>query len=150
MGTGKGKVRNKNFRSDNLVFVVVSHLLGIDNLKPLLHLATLIAPALLISHQRDVGMFWDAFLTVTAVHTAAILLITQVVIAAEHRGRERECYCTVHTHTHTQDAEVGVKRSAKSVSPLSEFQIGCVVNHSWGFPIQSLPLQTKTAQKKRQ
>lgn len=60
----------------------MSHLLGIDDLKPLLHLATLVAPALLVSHQRDVGMLWDTLLTVTAVHTATVLLVTQVVIAA--------------------------------------------------------------------
>lgn len=61
-------------------------LLGIDDLKPLLHLATLVAPALLVRHQRDVGMLWDALLAVAAVHTATVLLITEVVIAAQQRG----------------------------------------------------------------
>lgn len=77
-------VSNKNFNSLNLVLeVIVCHLLGVDDLKPLLHLATLVAPALLVSHQRDVWMLRDALLTVTAVHTAAVLLITQVVVTVQ-------------------------------------------------------------------
>lgn len=65
----------------------MGHLLGVNDLKPLLHLATLVAPALLVCHQRDVGMLWDTFLAVTAVHAATVLLITQVVIATHQRGR---------------------------------------------------------------
>lgn len=94
-----------------MVFVVASHLLGVDNLKPLLHLATLIAPALLVSHQWDVGMFWDALLAVAAVHTAAILLITQVVITAQQE-RQRESAIVPYIHTRRG---VGVKRSVELV-----------------------------------
>ena len=32
-------------------------------------------------------------------------------------------------------------------SPLGELQVGGVVNHSWRFPVQSLTLQAKTAEK---
>lgn len=64
----------------------MSHLLGIDDLKPLLHLAAFVAPALLIGHQRYVGMLRDTLLAVTAVHAVAVLLITQIVIATQQRG----------------------------------------------------------------
>lgn len=74
------------YRINLVLAVVVSHLLGIDYLKPLFHLATLVAPALLVGHQRDVGMLWDTLLAVTAVHAATVLLITQVVIATQQRG----------------------------------------------------------------
>lgn len=67
--------------------IVISHLLSIDNLKSLFHLATFVAPALLICYQRDVGMLWDALLTVTAVNTVAVLLITKVVIATQQKDR---------------------------------------------------------------
>lgn len=73
---------------------VVSHLLGIDDFKPLLHLAALVAPALLVGHQRDVGMLGDALLTVAAVHTVTVVLITQVVVATQHRGNS---YAKLHT-----------------------------------------------------
>lgn len=78
---------NKNLNRSNLFSADdVSHLLGVDDLKPLLHLATLVAPALLVGHQRDVGMLRNTLLAVTAVHTVAVLLITQVVIATRQRG----------------------------------------------------------------
>lgn len=94
----RSKVGNNNFRCNNLILVYAIHLLGVDDLKSLLHLATLVTPTLLVSHQWDVGVFWDALLAVTAVHAAAVLLITQVVIAAQQRGRESASYCNVHTH----------------------------------------------------
>lgn len=73
------------------------HLLGVDDLKPLLHLAALVAPALLVGHQRDVRVLWDALLAVTAVHTAAVLLIAQVVVAEQQRG-DIQCCSVVHAH----------------------------------------------------
>lgn len=60
--------------------------MSIHDLKPLLHLATLVAPALLVGHQRDVGVLGDALLAVTAVHAAAVLLVAEVVIAARQKG----------------------------------------------------------------
>lgn len=65
-------VRSKSF----------AHLLSIDDLKPLLHLATLCAPALLIGDQGHVGMLWDAVVTCAAVNTPSIVLIAQIIIAA--------------------------------------------------------------------
>ncbi len=79
--------RRPNESNINLVSDVVGcHLLGVDDLKPLLHLAALVAPALLVGHQRDVGMLGDALFAVAAIHAAAVLLVTQVVIAAQQRG----------------------------------------------------------------
>ena len=60
---------------------MAAHLLSIDNLEPLLHLATLCAPALLISDQGDVGMFWDTVVTCATVNAPLIIIITQVIIA---------------------------------------------------------------------
>lgn len=58
-----------------------AHLLSIHNLESLLHFATLCAPALLISDQRDVGMFGDTVITCAAVNTLSIIIITQIIIA---------------------------------------------------------------------
>lgn len=63
------------------------YLLGVDDLEPLLHLAALVAPALLIGHQRDVGVLGDALLAVAAVHAAPVLLVAQVVVAAQTERR---------------------------------------------------------------
>lgn len=99
------------------------HLLGVDDLKPLLHLATLVAPALLVGHQRDVGVLGDTLLAVTAVHTVTVLLIAQVVVATQPRRRQRYGV----TRAHRREGKPG---GARSVSPLSELQVGRVVNHS--------------------
>lgn len=82
-----------------------SNLLGVDDLEPLLHLAALVAPALLVGHQRDVGMLGDALLAVAAVHAAPVVLVAQVVVAAAQTQREKEPDSdaqtnTTHTHTH--------------------------------------------------
>lgn len=122
----------------------MSHLLGVDDLKPLLHLATLVAPALLVGHQGDVGMLRDALLAVTAVHAAAVLVVTQVVVTARQRD---ERFTRPHTQTHTCSAEGGGTGSRAAVSPLGELQVGCVVNNSWGFSIQCFSLQAKTTWK---
>lgn len=61
--------------------ILVAYLLSIDDLKPLLHLATLCAPALLVSDQGHVGMFWDAVVTRAAVNTPSIVIIAQIIIA---------------------------------------------------------------------
>lgn len=61
---------------------MAAHLLSIDNLKPLLHLATFCAPALFLGDQGDVGMLWDAVVTCAAVNTLSIVVITHVIIAA--------------------------------------------------------------------
>lgn len=53
-----------------------SYLLGVDDLEPLLHLAALVAPALLVGHQRDVGVLGDALLAVATVQAAPVLLVT--------------------------------------------------------------------------
>lgn len=116
----------------------LTRLLGVDDLEPLLHLAAFVAPALLVRHQGDVGVLWDALLAVAAVHAVPIVLITKVIITAGHRGG-------VVMNPRRYNMEVG--SGSGSVSPLSELQVGRVVDHSGGFPIQSLPLQTKTAQK---
>lgn len=113
----------------------LTRLLGIDDLEPLLHFAAFVAPALLVRHQGDVGVLWDALLAVAAVHAVPVVLIAQVIITAGHRGgvvMNPGCY---------NMGRCGL------VSPLSEFQVGRVVDHSGGFPVQSLALQTKTAQK---
>lgn len=112
----------------------LTRLLGVDDLEPLLHFAAFVAPALLVRHQGDVGVLWDALLTVAAVHAVPVILITQVVITAGHRGG-----VSMNPGRHNMGG-------SGSVSPLSEFQVGRVVDHSRGFPIQSLPLQAKTAQ----
>lgn len=111
-----------------------TRLLGVDDLEPLLHLAAFVAPALLVRHQGDVGVLWDALLAVAAVHAAPVVLVTQVVVTAGHRGGV------------VMDPGRYNTGGSGSVSPLSEFQVGRVVDHSGGFPVQSLPLQTKTAQ----
>lgn len=60
---------------------MVAHLLSIDDLEPLLHLATLCAPALLVSDQGYVGVFRDAVITCAAVNALSIVIVTQVIIA---------------------------------------------------------------------
>lgn len=70
---------------------MAAHLLSIDDLEPLLHLATLCAPALLVSDQRDVGVFRDAVITCAAVNALSIIVITQVVIATVQRGYSGYC-----------------------------------------------------------
>lgn len=60
---------------------MAAHLLSIDNLEPLLHLATFCAPALFLSNQGDVGVFRDAVITCAAVNTLSIFVITQIIIA---------------------------------------------------------------------
>lgn len=57
------------------------YLLSIDDLKPLLHLATLCAPTLLVGDQGHVGMFWDAVITRAAVNASSIVVIAQIIIA---------------------------------------------------------------------
>lgn len=57
----------------------VFNLLRIDDLEPLLHLAALVPPALLIGDQRDVRML-DTVITVTAVHTLTVLIVTKIII----------------------------------------------------------------------
>lgn len=79
-----------------MLAVVSIYLLGIDDLKPLLHLATFVAPALLVGHQRDVGMLRDALFAVAAVHAATVLLVAQIVVAAQQRG---DSDAEWHTHT---------------------------------------------------
>lgn len=119
-----------------------SNLLGVDDLEPLLHLAALVAPALLVGHQRDVGMLGHALLAVAAVHAAPVLLVAQVVVAAAQTQREKEPDSdaqtnTTHTHrTHAQDT---------AVSPLGELQVGRVVDDSRRLSVQSLALQAETA-----
>lgn len=61
--------------------MLVAYLLCTDDLKPLLHLATLCAPALLVSDQGHVGMFWEAVVTCAAVNTLSIVVIAQIIIA---------------------------------------------------------------------
>lgn len=81
-------------------------------------------------------MLRDALLAVAAVHAAPVVLIAQVIVAAEQRGES--------------GAALGpAAGGAGSNSPLGELQVGRVVDHSGGFPIQSLSLQTKTEQKHR-
>ncbi len=58
-----------------------AHLLSVDDLEPLLHLATLCTPALLVSDQGDVWVVGDAVIACTAVNTLSIVIITQVIIA---------------------------------------------------------------------
>lgn len=60
---------------------MAAHLLSVDNLEPLLHLAALCAPALLVCDQRDVGVFGDTVITCAAVNALSIVIITQVIIA---------------------------------------------------------------------
>lgn len=62
--------------------ICVFNLLRIDDLEPLLHLAALDPPALLICDQRDVRML-DALITVTAVHALTVLIVTKIIIT-EH------------------------------------------------------------------
>ena len=59
-----------------------NHLLGVDYLKALLHLATFGAPAFVVGHQGDVGVLGDTLVTSTTVNAATVLLVTQVVVAA--------------------------------------------------------------------
>lgn len=74
--------------SSNTILCIVKHpnmvvyLLSIDDLEPLLHLATLCAQALLVGDQGDVGVVWDAVVACAAVNTVLIVIITQVIIAA--------------------------------------------------------------------
>ena len=73
------------FKQSDLVYVqtkqtTTAHLLSIDDLEPLLHLATLCAPALLVGDQGDVRMFGDAVITCAAVDTLSVIVITQVII----------------------------------------------------------------------
>lgn len=65
------------------VLVCVFNLLRIDDLEPLLHLAALVPPALLISDQRDVRMV-NTVITVTAVHTLTVLIVTKIIITEPH------------------------------------------------------------------
>lgn len=58
-----------------------AHLLSIDDLEPLLHLATLCAPALLVSDQGDVRVFGDTVIACAAVNTLSIVVIAHVIIA---------------------------------------------------------------------
>lgn len=60
---------------------MAAHLLSIDNLEPLLHLAAFGAPALLVRHQGNVGMLWGAVVAGAAVKATPVILITLVVIA---------------------------------------------------------------------
>lgn len=57
-------------------------LLSVDDLEPLLHLAALCAPTLLVGHQRDVRVFGDAVVARAAVDAPPILIIAQVIVAA--------------------------------------------------------------------
>lgn len=66
---------------------MATHLLGVDDLEPLLHLATLCAPALLVSDQGDVGVFRDAVITCAAVHTLPIIIVTHVIIATTEAAK---------------------------------------------------------------
>lgn len=66
---------------------MVAHLLSIDDLESLLHLATLCAPALFIRDQGYVGVFGDAVITCATVHTLAIVVITQVIIATTEASK---------------------------------------------------------------
>lgn len=59
------------------------YLLGMDDFESLLHLSAFVAPGLFICDQRNVRMLSYTLITGTAVHTAAVFFITQVVIAAE-------------------------------------------------------------------
>ncbi len=59
------------------------YLLGKDDIKSLLHLSAFVAPGLFVCDQRNVRMLSYTLITGTAVHTAAVFIITQVVIAAE-------------------------------------------------------------------
>lgn len=72
------KATTKNAR---MCSTVAAYLLSTDDVKPLLHLATLCAPALLVSDQGHVGMFWDAVVTRAAVNTPSIIIIAQIIIA---------------------------------------------------------------------
>lgn len=123
--------------------LMAAHLLSIDDLEPLLHLATLCAPALLVSDQRNVGMVGDAVVARAAVNTLSIVIITQVIIA------------TTETKCLVISSIKGMRRVTKlftvSVNiPLCEFQVRCVVDHSSRFPIQTLPFQTETMKEKPQ
>lgn len=84
---------------------VAAHLLGIDNLEPLLHLAALVAPALLVCDQGDVWVLGDAVVTGAAVHAAPILVIAQVIVAAQ-----------MHTHTRKSHKRTGILYTKESFS----------------------------------
>lgn len=60
---------------------MATHLLSVDNLEPLLHLAALVGPALLVGDQRDVGVLRDTVITGAAVDAPTVVVITQIVIA---------------------------------------------------------------------
>lgn len=64
-----------------------AHLLSIDDLEPLLHLATFCAPALLVSDQGDVRVFGDAVIACAAVNTLSIIVITLVIIATAEAAK---------------------------------------------------------------
>lgn len=57
-------------------------LLRVDDLEPLLHLAALCAPALLVGDQGDVRVLGDAVVTRAAVDAPPIVVVAQVVVAA--------------------------------------------------------------------
>lgn len=61
---------------------VSEDLLSVDDLEPLLHLAALCAPALLVSDQGDVRVLRDAVVTRAAVDAPPIIVVTQVIVAA--------------------------------------------------------------------
>lgn len=74
---------------------MVAHLLSIDDLESLLHLATLCAPALFIRDQGYVGVFGDTVITCATVHTLAIIVITQVIIATTEASKIKIFKCPV-------------------------------------------------------
>lgn len=53
---------------------IVRDLLSVDDLEPLLHLAALGAPALLVGDQRDVRVFGDAVVACAAVNAALVVI----------------------------------------------------------------------------
>ncbi len=77
---------------------MVFNLLRIDDLEPLLHLAALVPPALLISDQRDVRML-NTFITVTAVHTLSVLIITKIIITEPHTTQRLIALATEQQHS---------------------------------------------------
>lgn len=61
--------------------IKLAHLLSINDLEPLLHLATLCAPALLVSDQGYVRVLGDAVITRATVNTLPIVVIANIIVA---------------------------------------------------------------------
>lgn len=116
---------------------MTAHLLSIDNLEPLLHLATLCAPALLVGDQGDVGVIGGAVVACAAFDALPVVIVAQVIIAAT--GAVRLFIFSIKMHRVSKYLRYEEIKSTVTNIPLCELQVRCVVNHRRRFPIQCLP-----------